>query len=328
MVRTWPSLVHRAHESAKVLGAMMRTCAASIRRAHASVQPLGAVVTTWPPLVRPAVVSSAQAINEIAKDTLSLLARAGLSAQVFGEMVRKAPAVPRAHISAKVLGEIALAALLLVTLAFSWRDGVPSNGFDDSLAATQPAAHMEAIPGEQPSFGLTLQSLGKLSGWANATGVAVSSKALIPTSPPAQLLIPSLNVHRPVEAVGANRYGVMNLPVNGWNAGWYKGSPVPGAPGDAVIEGHAGYPDQPMIFGKLAKLRSGDQIVVVLSDGSKRLFVVVSTAVVPVGTAPPGLAEPYGPARLTLVTCTGSFDEKSFSYSKRMLVEAKYAGTV
>jgi hypothetical protein len=47
---------------------------------------------------------------------------------------------------------------------------------------------------------------------------------------------------------------------------------------------------------------------------------------VPAGSAPSGLAEPSGPARLTLVTCTGHFDKKSFWYSERLLVEARYAG--
>ena len=112
-----------------------------------------------------------------------------------------------------------------------------------------------------------------------------------------QLLISQLDVHRAVEKVGVNQYGVLNLPVNSWNAGWYKGGPVPGAPGDSVIEGHAGYPGQPMIFGKLVDLHTGDRIVVVLADGSHRLFLVESMRSVPAGSAIPGLAEPYGKYR-------------------------------
>jgi LPXTG-site transpeptidase (sortase) family protein len=120
----------------------------------------------------------------------------------------------------------------------------------------------------------------------------------------------------------------MNLPSNGWNAGWYQGGPVPGAPGDAVIEGHAGYPDQPMLFGKLGSLRRGDQVVVVLADKSRRLFQVVSITSVPVGVAPPGMGDASGAPRLTLITCTGSFDATSFSYSRRLVVQASYAGRV
>src|SRR5450759_4717127 len=230
----------------------------------------------------------------------------------------------RVHSSARVLGQVVLGVLLLSALAFTPRDGVLASP-DASLG---PNVRFHASLGEQPSFGLTLPGLSNLSAWASASGVAVSSQALIPTAHPAQLLIPSLNVHRAVEAVGVNRSGVMNVPVNTWNAGWYKAGPVPGAPGDAVIEGHAGFPGQPMIFGRLSTLRPGDQVVVVLADKTQRLFVVVSQATFPVGSAPRGMAEPYGPPRLTLITCTGSFDADTFSYSRRLVVELSYAGLV
>jgi len=154
----------------------------------------------------------------------------------------------------------------------------------------------------------------------------ITVQAPIPVSPPATILIPSLNVHRPVEAVGVDRTGMMYQPENLWNAGWYKGGPVPGAPGDAVIEGHAGYPNAPLLFGKLQQLHAGDKIVVVLADGSRRLFLVVSSAIWPAGKTPTGLGEPYGRPRLTLITCTGPFDDHYKTYADRLVVEATYAG--
>jgi hypothetical protein len=228
----------------------------------------------------------------------------------------------RAHARANVLGEGVLAVLLLAALAFIPQDAVSPP--PDSLLG--PNVHFHVAAAQQPSFGLALPGLSNLSGSAAASGVAISSNALIPTSPPAQLLIPTLDVHRAVESVGVNRYGMMNLPVNGWNAGWYGAGPIPGAPGDAVIEGHAGFPNQPMIFGKLSTLAAGAQVVVVLADGSKRLFVVVSKASYPVGSAPAGMGEPYGMPRLTLVTCSGDFDDATKTYSRRQVVELSYAG--
>ena len=233
--------------------------------------------------------------------------------------------VHRVHPSAQLLGQVALGGLLLATLAFSPRDAVPT---EDSAVWPQPGVRVQAAVAEQPLFGLVLPGISKLSAIARAGGATVSSKALVPTAPPVQLLIPTLNVHRSVEGVGTNRFGVMNLPVNGWNAGWYRAGPIPGAPGDAVIEGHAGYPDKPMIFGKLATLKTGAQVVVVLRDGSRRLFEVVSMATLPVGVAPAGFAEPYGPPRLTLITCTGHFDVDNKYYSKRLAVELRYVGLV
>src|ERR1700674_3585878 len=177
----------------------------------------------------------------------------------------------RTHPTEAVLGEVVLGALLMAALAFTPRDAVPVDSSEDSMG---PNVRFAATPVEQPSFGLALPGVRNLSGWASTSGALVSAKALLPTSPPAQLLIPSLRVHRAVEKVGTNRFGVMDLPVNGWNAGWYQAGPVPGGPGDAVMEGHAGYPHQPMIFGRLSSLRRGDQVIVVLSDGSRRLFLV------------------------------------------------------
>ena len=224
----------------------------------------------------------------------------------------------RTHLPARLLGEVLFGALLVLTLAFSGRDGVPHEEAPYALGRLAGT----------PLFPQAVPGVGSLQGWAQTTEVSVSYRLLIPTARPVQLLIPALDVHRPVEAVGVDRSGVMNLPVNFWNAGWYNGGPVPGAPGDAVIEGHAGYPGEPLIFGRLATLRPGDRVVVVLGDGTRRLFLVESNAVLPVGSAPPGMGEPYGPPRLTLITCTGYFNKTSYSYSERLVVEASYAGLV
>jgi Sortase domain len=229
----------------------------------------------------------------------------------------------RARPSAQLMGEVVLGVLLVAALGFTPRDAVQTTSTDDLIG---PGVHFAVAPGTQPAFGSGVPGLSNLSSWASTSGALVTARALIPKAPPAQLLIPVLNVHRTVEAVGTNRFGVMNLPVNGWNAGWYKAGPTPGAPGDAVIEGHAGFPDQPMIFGKLSTLRAGDQVVVVLADGSQRLFLVVSKAIFPVGSAPAGMGEPYGVPRLTLVTCSGDFDATTKSYARRLVVELSYAG--
>lgn len=220
--------------------------------------------------------------------------------------------------SRRLAGEIVLAVVLGVTLAFSWSDATPPNNDPfDSAMATQP---------DTTSLGQILPAVGNIP--ASATTANMLGRALIPTAPPVQLLIPLLDVHRAVEAVGFDQSGALNLPVNAWNAGWFEYGPVPGAPGDAVIEGHAGYPGHPMMFGKLYTLRKGDPIIVVLRDRSRQLFRVVSMATVPMDSAPPGLADPYGPPRLTLITCTGSFDKRSYSYSKRLLLEARYVGPI
>jgi LPXTG-site transpeptidase (sortase) family protein len=204
--------------------------------------------------------------------------------------------------------------MLVGALLFTASDGIAGNNVVD------------------PVRGLTASYTGSTGGYADQAHVRVPiappmpSAPPIPTAPPATILIPSLDVHRPVEAVGVDRSGHMYTPQNLWNAGWYKGGPVPGAPGDAVIEGHAGYPKAPLLFARIGQLRPGDKIIVVLKDGTRQLFLFESSSIWRAGSGPPGLGEPYGPPRLTLITCTGPFDDHYKTYADRLAVEASYAG--
>lgn len=290
---------------------MVRTLPTYLRRAHLSARIVGEAALT------------------VFAASVAVMMGALAGGRGTRPMMQTRPAsLGHAHSSEAVIGEVVLGVMLVCALAFSPHDAVP---IDNPDASTGDNVRLAASVAQQPSFGLALPGLRDLSNWGATTGAVLSAnaaKALIPSAPPAQLLIPALYVHRAVEAVGTNRFGVMDLPANAWNAGWYKAGPTPGAPGDAVIEGHAGYPNQPMMFGKLATLRRGDQVVVVLSDGSKRLFLVESMSTVAAGTAPPGLGEPYGPPRLTLITCTGHFDDQNHFYSQRLLVELSYSGVV
>ena len=220
----------------------------------------------------------------------------------------------RVHLPARLLGEVALAGVLATALVSTWSDGTPAS---DSIDFVIPVLWLSS----------------PVAGYADPVHQRVPSidpaslpEPPVPTSIPLMILIPSINIHRPVEPVGVGRSGTMDTPQNLWNAGWYTGGPVPGAPGDAVIEGHAGYPNAPLLFGRLHQLHAGDQIVVVLADGSRQLFVVESLAIWPAGTSPPGMGEPYGASRLTLITCTGSFDDHYKTYADRLAVEATYAG--
>ncbi len=220
------------------------------------------------------------------------------SARAQGTTRLRAPSI-------RLLSELALIVVLALTLGFSWRDGTTNDGdvFASPHATSNPVAGL--------GTGRELHSRAALVTVASSIP---APGARIPTARPVELLIPALDVHRAVEQVGVDR------------SGWYQGGPIPGAPGDAVIEGHAGYPGQPMIFGRLISLRPGDRIIVVLADGSRQLFLVESISSIAVGAAPPDMGLPYGPPRLTLITCTGHFDKSSYSYSRRLVLEATYAG--
>jgi LPXTG-site transpeptidase (sortase) family protein len=238
-------------------------------------------------------------------------------------MVRAWPSFGgRARLSLPLLGEVVLIALLTASLGVSWRDGGPTDAYVDVGSPPQSGIASMQVSGNNLS--------GK-PGMASRLVVVPTPdpQPLIPTGPtaaPVEVLIPVLDVHRPVEKIGMNQSGVLDLPTNYWDAGWFEYGPVPGAQGDAVIEGHSGYPGKPLLFAGLYKLRPGDRIIVVLADKSRRLFIVASKVAVPAGASPQGLADPYGPSRLTLITCTGSFNKYTYSSSQRLLVYANYAG--
>lgn len=220
----------------------------------------------------------------------------------------------RTRTPGRMLAEGAGIGGLIAALVLTWSDGTPS-------------------PAASPAVPVPVAFSASEAGFAGAAHVrtpvappAPPQEPPVPTSVPVMIIIPSLNVHRPIEPVGIGRGGAMVVTQNLWNAGWYRFGPVPGAPGDAVIEGHAGYPTAPLLFGRLSRLRPGAQIVVVLADGSRRVFRVDSAAIWPAGTSPPGMAQPYGPPSLTLITCTGPFDDHYKTYSDRLAVQASYAG--
>jgi len=215
---------------------------------------------------------------------------------------------------ARLFGEVALAGVLGAALVFTASDGTPANDSSDFVPPAPTFAASVAGDADPPHVPGPIAA------------PAPPPEPPVPSSQPVMILIPSINVHRPVEPVGVDRSGRMYTPQNLWNAGWYKGGPVPGAPGDAVIEGHAGYPHAPLLFGRLRQLHAGDKIVVVLADGSRSLFLVDSLTIWAAGSGPSGMGEPYGPPRLTLITCTGPFDDHYKTYADRLAVEASYAG--
>lgn len=145
-------------------------------------------------------------------------------------------------------------------------------------------------------------------------------------APPVRLLIPSLNLDARVEALGVDSSGAMDTPHNIWNVGWYRDGPSPGAPGDAVIDGHVGLPGSPLVFANLAKVAIGADVIAVLADGTRSRFSVTDRQSWPANSHPNGLFSGEGEPRLSLITCTGAYDRRSQNYADRLIVEASYVG--
>lgn len=139
---------------------------------------------------------------------------------------------------------------------------------------------------------------------------------------PASLTIPSIGVSAPVEHVGLDGIGNMDVPKNPDNTAWYDRGARPGQRGNAVIAGHVDYAGRgPVIFYNLNKLKQGDEVFVTDDAGTRRRFVVTAVEIYPVTNAP--LERIFGGSsstNLNLISCIGVFDPSSAAYDSRIVV--------
>jgi sortase (surface protein transpeptidase) len=146
-----------------------------------------------------------------------------------------------------------------------------------------------------------------------------------PAAPPARLLIPAIGVNTAVEPVGLDSQGRIGSPSIPANVGWYRAGVAPGDAGDALLDGHLDWTNGPAVFWELGKLRVGDSSEVDRADGSRVHFVVDSTSVVPYNASEDSLFTATGPPAMSLITCTGVWDQQRGTYLQRLLVHASLA---
>ncbi len=139
---------------------------------------------------------------------------------------------------------------------------------------------------------------------------------------PITLRIPKIGVDAQVESVGLDSTGAMATPTTAFRVAWYDGGPLPGQPGNAVIDGHLDSRIYGMaVFWNLGKLAPGDKVEVEMPGKRWLTFVVERVAVYPYDDAP--LDEIFGPSQvphLNLITCSGIFDRSSHNYDRRRVV--------
>jgi sortase (surface protein transpeptidase) len=193
---------------------------------------------------------------------------------------------------------------------------------------------VSSAPARTPSDGGTVPTTTAMTGTtgtssAGGTGtVAGSPSAARPMarSVPVRLRIPAIGVDTAVMSLGLAADGTVQVPPIAAHspAGWYDGSPTPGQTGPSVILGHVtvgSYGDG--VFLHLPKLRAGDRVMAVRTDGSVATFAV--DEVQTVGKADFPTDEVYGnvdhPA-LRLITCGGTRVTGGGGYTDNVIVYA------
>jgi LPXTG-site transpeptidase (sortase) family protein len=144
---------------------------------------------------------------------------------------------------------------------------------------------------------------------------------------PVSLTIPVIGVKTQLISLGLTSGGGMQVPSSSQVAGWYTGSPRPGAVGSAIIVGHIDSRQGPGVFFRLPELRAGDQVYVERSDGTLVKFQVTSVETYPKDRFPTQAVYGATPdSELRLITCGGAFDAATNHYLSNIVVYATQVG--
>jgi LPXTG-site transpeptidase (sortase) family protein len=139
------------------------------------------------------------------------------------------------------------------------------------------------------------------------------------------LALPSIGITAAVSQMGYERDGrTPATPNTPWGVGWYTFTDFPGTPGNAVLSGHVDwYTGAPAVFGRLRNVSVGDDIYMVLADGTPIAYKVERYEWVTPYTADVG--EIFGITEreaVTFITCGGAWDPVAQDYSHRLIVRA------
>jgi hypothetical protein len=144
-----------------------------------------------------------------------------------------------------------------------------------------------------------------------------------PVASPVSLTIPLIGVQTRLITLGLAAGGALQVPSSTSVAGWYTGSPRPGAIGSAIVVGHIDSVTGPGVFYRLPELRRGDDVYVRRADGTTAEFRVTSVQSYLKDRFPTQTV--YGPtpdAELRLITCGGAFDPATGHYLSNIVVYA------
>lgn len=136
--------------------------------------------------------------------------------------------------------------------------------------------------------------------------------------------IPKIGVDAHIKQVGLTSQGSVGVPDGPVDTAWFNLSSYPGEIGTAVIVGHYGWKDGiSAVFDNLSKLRLGDKIYVQDKNG---LIIIFSVRKSQRYNSNTNTADVFysndGKSHLNLITCEGTWDKVSKSYSKRLVVFA------
>ncbi|MGW5090980.1 class F sortase [Streptomyces coelicoflavus] len=149
---------------------------------------------------------------------------------------------------------------------------------------------------------------------------------------PQRLEVPELGIEAPVVARGLDAKGAIEPPPfdQPGSVGWYAAGVTPGAAGTALMVGHVDTETRPAVFYELSTLEPGETIRVVRDGDGTAEFTVDDVQVLTRDGF--DAQQAFGPrdtsrSELRLITCGGTFDRTTGSYTANVVVSAYLTGT-
>jgi hypothetical protein len=144
-------------------------------------------------------------------------------------------------------------------------------------------------------------------------------------SVPVRLDLPDRRITAPVVAVITGADGGLVVPERAATVGWWSPSAMPGGSGGTTVI--AGHVDSRVDgLGALSALRwveVGEPVLLYGADGREVRYRVVARRQYLKAALPRELFAVGGPPRLVLITCGGTFDRATRSYSDNVVVHAE-----
>ncbi|MFI2783060.1 class F sortase [Streptomyces sp. ALB3] len=144
---------------------------------------------------------------------------------------------------------------------------------------------------------------------------------------PQRVEIPSIGIDATVVRRGLDGEGAIEPPpfATPGAVGWFAGGAEPGTEGAALFVGHVDTETKPAVFYGLSTARPGEKVRVNRSDGKVAEFTIDDVQVFTRERFDAQKA--YGPrmdgrAELRLITCGGTYDRASRSYTANVVVSA------
>lgn len=150
--------------------------------------------------------------------------------------------------------------------------------------------------------------------------VVIVVPKIVKEIPEAYLKIPKIGVNAVIKSMGVTSDGFMLVPGNRFDVGWFNLGARPGQTGNAVIGGHNRWASEPGVFANLNQLKIGDVLSVVDEKGVSTSFMVKDMRIFDATDTNSGVFDSDSGVHLNLITCTGTWDPSTKTYTKRLVV--------